>query len=689
VNDEVWAATNTRIHLSRQLSEAILVVPKYVKQVGRKLRNRLRRHLHNRTIKKRLRETPGLLPQEVPEGAILVFAPEAGVTQHFSAMCIIGRILRELGHAVVFARCRGMFVRCPVMDAYRFPYGCKSSDRKQFCVECCIGYSLDMLATYGLPQIDLETFITQEHTGKIDQALAAAPRDLCEFAFDGVAFGRFCAMDVVLARKVCDLQNVEDSTRQIWLRYIEASLVSYCVTDRICQALKIRHLLHFNDYSMFMGARLAAEKNGVSVVGITQASHLNIDRRRYFLQTSGRSFYSLDLRQSWPQWRELRLTPAQVAMVGDDVILRQGGKGSHIYSPPKSFGISDYRTELGLAKDKRLLVAYTSSMDERLAGKLIREGLGQGRKMQETFGDQITWLHSLLEYVRRRNDVQLVVRIHPREGPNKIQPISSEQLVRLRSEFSEKVPNCVFIWPEDPISSYDLGEIADVVLISSSTIGLELARLGVPVLASTNGINSFPRDDFMEWGEGPTDYFERLEALLDRPMSLETIAHAFRWYHLDRIATSLDVGDLVPAHDSYALPPFRMPAEAQAIEDVILRKKTILDITVERQQAYQQENSDASESEALRCQLRRFIYFMIVGHDADASMGFISVCRTEEQSLGGQSDTTMSHAIENGNVPAIRLNLRGSWIDVKTPEKSYTRYSPLCARLGLLCESFG
>src|SRR5205807_8907478 len=102
------------------------------------------------------------------------------------------------------------------------------------------------------------------------------------------------------------------------------------------------------------------------------------------------------------------------------------------------------------------------------------------------------------EYVESHDDLQLAVRIHPREGPNKREGGTSQHLQKLRREFGAYQHARVrIIWPEDKTSSYDLGEAADLALVSWSSIGLELARLGVPVLTSTRGIGFLPEGDFL------------------------------------------------------------------------------------------------------------------------------------------------------------------------------------------------
>ena len=105
----------------------------------------------------------------------------------------------------------------------------------------------------------------------------------------------------------------------------------------------------------------------------------------------------------------------------------------------------------------------------------------------QPFRDQIEWLTALVNYVEQGDELALVVRIHPREGVNKRESVASQHLTRLREAFGGTYANCRFIWPADPVSSYDLGEAADVVLTSWSTIGLEMARLGAPSWSPSTG----------------------------------------------------------------------------------------------------------------------------------------------------------------------------------------------------------
>jgi hypothetical protein len=631
-------------------------------------------------MSRRIKKSSILPPKNGAEGTILFFSPEAGIPPHYAAQCVLARTLKDLGHKVLFARCFEVFERCPVMDMYQLPYGGGPEVTAGTCMKCASS-SFEMLDAYSLDSLDLRTLVTRDILAEHQRALRNMPDDLNLFEYDSVPFGKLCINDLVLATKISDFQNISEEIRQAWLEYIRGSVLSYLMIDRLCQKYSISRVVHFNDYSVLLGARMAARKHGIPSSTVTLAPHNVIDRRR-FLIFSDIVWASLQRQvEAWPAWRELPLSIDQVTAVGGDLLVRLGGQGSHTYSPAKTFQAEDIRSRLNLSQDKKLIVAYTSSLDEMLAGRALREAVGVSvPDTPQPFADQIAWLQELVSLVGARDDLQLVVRIHPREGANKRDSISSMHLTRLKNAFGGALRNCVFVWPEDRISSYDLAEAADLVLTSWSTIGLELARLGAPVLTSTNGLLPFPHDDFFEWGKTSAEYFSKLEMLLDRPTTLDTIARAFRWYNLYHLGTSLDLGDLVPTHDFEGLPVFHLPNEAEAIEDVIIKRKDILGLNLERQIGLQGSASAEEEKDAIEKQLRRIIHFLFTGEDAT----------TDSPLLLAETDQGEFEAPGILGIGEARsLEIKGLNVSYRAAGKTYERYSPMIARLALLCAQPG
>jgi hypothetical protein len=90
--------------------------------------------------------------------------------------------------------------------------------------------------------------------------------------------------------------------------------------------------------------------------------------------------------------------------------------------------------------------------------------------------------------VAKRDDVELVIKVHPNLGGNYYIGEATGELQVYRQMRSSLPPNVRLIFPEDPVNAYALADEADVGLTFGSTIGLEMAMLGKPVVLGARGL---------------------------------------------------------------------------------------------------------------------------------------------------------------------------------------------------------
>ncbi len=97
------------------------------------------------------------------------------------------------------------------------------------------------------------------------------------------------------------------------------------------------------------------------------------------------------------------------------------------------------------------------------------------------FSDMYDWLNHVVEIVRVFPDTLFVIRAHPDEkrlGKRSRQPVSDWFI----GEGVNRLPNIVFVDSNESLSSYELIQKSKFVIVYNSSIGLEAALLGVPVL---------------------------------------------------------------------------------------------------------------------------------------------------------------------------------------------------------------
>ena len=143
---------------------------------------------------------------------------------------------------------------------------------------------------------------------------------------------------------------------------------------------------------------------------------------------------------------------------------------SRLWQSIPAEGVQQAREKLGLDNRPVVLLATNVLGDSLTLGRQIFS-----QSMQE-------WIERTVQYFAGRSDVQLVIRIHP--GEVLTHGISMVDVV---ANVLPKLPEHIhLIRPEEKVNTYDLIAAADVGLVYTTTVGLEMAMSGVPVIVSGN-----------------------------------------------------------------------------------------------------------------------------------------------------------------------------------------------------------
>src|SRR5512138_1476053 len=195
---------------------------------------------------------------------------------------------------------------------------------------------------------------------------------------------------------------------------------------------------------------------------------------------------------------------------------RVWGKSKRLWQYVSAQGADVTRKALGL--DDRPVVL--------LAANVLGDSLTLGRNI---FAESMSeWITKTVQYFAKREDVQLVVRIHPGE---KIVPQAKSMGTVVREALPEIPSHIHVIGALDNVNTYDLIEIANLGLAYTTTVGVETAMNGIPVISCGDthyrgrGFTLDPNS----WGE----YFSTLEKVLaDLPahrLSEEQTAQAWNY----------------------------------------------------------------------------------------------------------------------------------------------------------------
>jgi hypothetical protein len=596
---------------------------------------------------------PGVLEEAQRRPITLFLVPEAGLKPYYAAHLIMARALQDSGEKALILSCSGLIPMCSVKFASGVKPTAVGNADNPVCAGC-IATARDVRPQYGIPDITIESLIRPSDRSSIERTLAKYRDRLEDTVFDGISFGAAAYGEVLRAQRRQSIDEFTAADHTLLEAVLHGSLFTYLAVKRLVSRYTIRRIVYFGDYAIWMGPYLIAKSKGIPLSGLDHAFNRDVDRRLIGLRPGNAILYMRSQIARWVEFSDRPLPAEIIAKIVDGALYRLSAHGgTSTYSPNWRLDNTHLFEELGLSRHRQTLVAYPSSDDEMLCIREFMKILGhEFQPARRPFSDQYAWLHALIGWVGERKDLQLVVRVHPRLAALYRHGTVATQAGRMKREFACVPDNVRMVWPEETISSYNLGEIASVVAVGTSTIGLELARFGVPVVAALPGFGPYPTGSFVCYAESAAGYFSELETALTRPASLDLIRESIRWTYFVHWSPFVDVSDLVPKSDYSEVPTWRTPEEIETILSV-LRDDADLSV-INMEQLPSGKAALRAEQAAIRAAIELLVVFFMTGKQ-DSSM-----------KLG-----------------AVILNADGS-VTAEVGGSEYCRYSPLVHRLAQL-----
>ena len=138
------------------------------------------------------------------------------------------------------------------------------------------------------------------------------------------------------------------------------------------------------------------------------------------------------------------------------------------YDETTERNIDNIRFSLGLRKGVPIVTLFPNvSWDSTSVG------------FDSVFQNMYDWAFRVVEYARRRPDIEFVIRAHPAEKKMPDTFKSTTPICEaIRSKYLSIPTNVKLVDGQSTISSYSLADISNIVMVYTSTLGIELALKG-------------------------------------------------------------------------------------------------------------------------------------------------------------------------------------------------------------------
>jgi hypothetical protein len=456
---------------------------------------------------------------------VLFFLPEMAVELYAKMLVDVADRIRERGYEPVFFGCNGFLNNCILQD--RLSFRSTLFKNASVCARCHIE-SAAAANKHNLIYLECKRSGARAVSfagGTVDERLA--------YSYKGIPVGRLAYYDLSIKFK-------RDRTRrelnQQEILYYDGAISDGVgiidFLDRNKSSVLLNAVVAIDEYSLANVIREWARVNSISAFRAGFSYHFNADPQFVTLSsTKTRASEKCNRANRWKLWCDVPLPAPVIDEISADLVFRMSGTGGHIFSSNYTGNLDALLEKYGLRQEVKTLVVFSSANDEIDAISELSKALGDQFEIHDAFDSQIEWLEAVVAYARH-SDVQVIIKMHPRLSKSHRDAGSAEDIHIYRALEEASPGNVVFLWPEANVSAYDILQIADVCLTSWGTMGLEAAKLGVPVVTgmtkltfATPGLSLFSKAESAK-------LFQRL---LDEPktkISVEDLAEAFRWHHL-------------------------------------------------------------------------------------------------------------------------------------------------------------
>jgi hypothetical protein len=343
---------------------------------------------------------------------------------------------------------------------------------------------------------------------------------------------------LLLQSKKIELSFDEEEWRQYRASLRNAILILR-VMRRIIELTRPDRIVVYN--ALYSPNRIVcrlAELAGIPQYFLHAGDNLS-NRLQRLIIARGHAFeYYGYLRDKWIEVQDQPISLEAMQSGTDHFLEVAKGRSMWAYSAASGKD-TDLRRRFDIPPGRKIICAVMSSSDERFSGELT--GVVQAN-IPTIFATQVDWIKALVRYVGGREDLALIIRVHPREFPNKREGVLAEHARVLQAVLADLPANVKVNWPTDNISLYDLANIADIFANAWSTAGKEMVWLGLPVVLYSNDLTLYP-PSLNYVGTTEPEYFRKIEQALSDGWDPERIRKTYRWCALEYRNAAVDISE--------------------------------------------------------------------------------------------------------------------------------------------------
>lgn len=460
----------------------------------------------------------------------IFFSPYANIWEHALPEALVASSLSNNGYEVKFVRCMNVLNKfCVAMSASGLTADSSDAKKKQVCKACHKRAQL-MDSHLGFESHLIENFLESQDFEYADKLCSEVDsKNWKNLEIGNVPIGKYAAYEFVLRNKI-DGASIPEAKLSQYVDQLKASILVFIASTRFLSQEKPDVVITSNRlYSAHHAFVAAAETLNINNYSIQGGDHIQKRGESITLYKNGKTQFELLESTIWSSYSDIPLTPVEIEEVKTHLYGLFEGSSAFAYSSEfKATQPSNLRNQLGIPEGTSVALVTMSSEDEYNAAVLADLFPDLTGKIN-LFDNQIQWLRAIFEIANKNPEAYFVIRLHPRMYPNKRENVKAPIVEQINQLLESKPGNVLVNYPDQNISIYDLLQVTSVLLNYGSTVGLEFAAYGIPVVSPASKYFFTYPESIHKVASNQEEYEQFVISSLNSGWSIENSRIAFRW----------------------------------------------------------------------------------------------------------------------------------------------------------------
>jgi hypothetical protein len=380
---------------------------------------------------------------------------------------ILTAALRLRENSVEVLLCDGVLPACQECNLAIFPGRRLVSEGTAPLCKTCFSPASRMFDELDVPVRTYGEFLSQLDRQEIDSfVMATQNSDVSGISWRGIPVGEHA---IAGALRFYGRGNLAGETfgNDVAREYLRAAMYTAAAVDKLLRKNKYDvAVFHHGIYVPQGVVGDVCRLHGVRVVNWIPAY-----RDRSYLFSHGDSYHKTMIDESEGEWAGFEWDKKKAARLLCYLKSRRSGSNDWISFQRQSEGEgADLLKEIGVAPNRPVIGLLTNVMWD-----------AQLHFRANAFPSMLDWLFFTIDHFFDRNDVELLIRVHPAEVLGTV-PSRQRVVDEIKVRWPMLPDHIHIVAPDDPKNTYALMSACDTVLVYGTKMAIELPCWGIPVV---------------------------------------------------------------------------------------------------------------------------------------------------------------------------------------------------------------